>query len=152
MRVQPNTQSLSVETTNSVVAVTRGTDPHLFLLQALAKAGLSEKDIKPVLLQHPDGGRALQSGQVDAWAGLDPHMAQSEIEGLPIASNDAMLDAFGVDSAEIARLLAAPQPEQIAESLIAAAMEKGAPDNVTVVIVRFVEPTFLVFSDRAETP
>jgi sulfonate transport system substrate-binding protein len=62
------------------VAVTRGTDPHLFLLQALAKVGLTEKDIKPVLLQHPDGGRALQAGQVDAWAGLDPHMAQLEIE------------------------------------------------------------------------
>jgi len=48
------------------VAVTRGTDPHIFLLQALDSVGLSEKDIKPVLLQHPDGYRALVSGQVDA--------------------------------------------------------------------------------------
>ncbi|MFN3461002.1 MAG: aliphatic sulfonate ABC transporter substrate-binding protein, partial [Oceanibaculum sp.] len=55
------------------VAVTRGTDPHLFLLQALNQAGLTEKDIRPVLLQHADGGRALITGQVDAWAGLDPH-------------------------------------------------------------------------------
>ncbi len=62
------------------VAVTRGTDPHLFLLQALNQAGLTEKDIKPVLLQHPDGGRALVSGQVDAWAGLDPHMAKHELQ------------------------------------------------------------------------
>ena len=29
------------------VAVTRGTDPHIFLLQALDSVGLSEKDIKP---------------------------------------------------------------------------------------------------------
>ena len=37
------------------VAVTRGTDPHIFLVRALLDAGLSEKDIAPVLLQHPDG-------------------------------------------------------------------------------------------------
>src|SRR5688572_2859309 len=32
------------------VAVTRGTDPHIFLVRALLGAGLSEKDITPVLL------------------------------------------------------------------------------------------------------
>src|SRR5436305_9542577 len=32
------------------VAVTRGTDPHIFLVRALLDAGLSEKDITPVLL------------------------------------------------------------------------------------------------------
>ena len=33
------------------VAVTRGTDPHIFLVRALLGAGLSERDIQPVLLQ-----------------------------------------------------------------------------------------------------
>jgi sulfonate transport system substrate-binding protein len=33
-----------------------------------------------VLLQHPDGKTALVRGDVDAWAGLDPMMAQVEIE------------------------------------------------------------------------
>ena len=61
------------------VAVTRGTDPHIFLVRALQTAGLSEKDITPVLLQHPDGKAALVRGDVDAWAGLDPMMAQAEI-------------------------------------------------------------------------
>src|SRR4029078_3940240 len=37
------------------VAATRGTDPHTFLVRALLGAGLSEKDITPVLLQHADG-------------------------------------------------------------------------------------------------
>src|SRR6202035_40201 len=32
------------------VAVTRGTDPHIFLVRALLSVGLSEKDIQPVLL------------------------------------------------------------------------------------------------------
>src|SRR5215472_13526436 len=62
------------------VAVTRGTDPHIFLVRALLSVGLSEKDITPVLLQHPDGKIALIRGDVDAWAGLDPMMAQAEIE------------------------------------------------------------------------
>ena len=33
-----------------------------------------------VELQHPDGRIALERGQVDAWAGLDPHMAASQLE------------------------------------------------------------------------
>jgi sulfonate transport system substrate-binding protein len=37
------------------IAVTRGADPHIFLVRALAEAGLSEKDVRLVLLQHPDG-------------------------------------------------------------------------------------------------
>jgi sulfonate transport system substrate-binding protein len=62
------------------VAVTRGTDPHIFLIRALADVGLSEADITPVLLQHADGKTALTRGDVDAWAGLDPLMASAELE------------------------------------------------------------------------
>jgi len=62
------------------VAVTRGTDPHIFLVRALQSVGLTEKDITPVLLQHPDGKVALIRGDVDAWAGLDPMMAQAQVE------------------------------------------------------------------------
>src|ERR1700675_2745167 len=46
------------------VAVTRGTDPHIFLVRALAEAKLTEKDVKIVLLQHPDGKTALIRGDV----------------------------------------------------------------------------------------
>ena len=62
------------------VAVTRGTDPHIFLVRALADAKLTEKDVKLVLLQHADGRLALERGDVDAWAGLDPMMAAAEVE------------------------------------------------------------------------
>ncbi|EJT05092.1 aliphatic sulfonate ABC transporter substrate-binding protein [Rhizobium sp. CCGE 510] len=62
------------------IAVTRGTDPHIFLVRALADAGLTEKDVSLVLLQHADGRLALNRGDVDAWAGLDPIMASAEIE------------------------------------------------------------------------
>lgn len=62
------------------VAVTRGTDPHIFLVRALAEAKLTERDVRLVLLQHQDGKLALERGDVDAWAGLDPLMAAAEIE------------------------------------------------------------------------
>jgi sulfonate transport system substrate-binding protein len=62
------------------VAATKGTDPYIFLLRILHDAGLRKEDIDLVHLQHPDGRAALERGDVDAWAGLDPHMAFSEIE------------------------------------------------------------------------
>ena len=62
------------------IAVTKGTDPYIFLVRALASHGLKVQDVKTVLLQHPDGKVALERGDVDAWAGLDPYMAQTELE------------------------------------------------------------------------
>ncbi len=62
------------------IAVTLGTDPHIFLVRALTTAGMTQKDVKLVLLQHPDGRTALERGDVAAWAGLDPMMAASQIE------------------------------------------------------------------------
>jgi sulfonate transport system substrate-binding protein len=79
------------------VAVTRGTDPHIFLVRALLDAGLSEKDITPVLLQHADGKTALIRGDVDAWAGLDPMMAQAEIEdGARLFFRKAEANTWGI--------------------------------------------------------
>jgi sulfonate transport system substrate-binding protein len=62
------------------IAATFGTDPYIFLLRALDENGLSAKDVQIVNLQHADGANALLEGQVDAWAGLDPHMARVELE------------------------------------------------------------------------
>jgi sulfonate transport system substrate-binding protein len=79
------------------VAVTRGTDPHIFLVRALQGAGLTERDITPVLLQHPDGKTALIRGDVDAWAGLDPMMAQAEIEdGARLFYRNAAANTWGI--------------------------------------------------------
>jgi sulfonate transport system substrate-binding protein len=79
------------------VAVTRGTDPHIFLVRALLDAGLSEKDITPVLLQHADGKTALIRGDVDAWAGLDPMMAQAEVEdGAKLLFRKADANTWGI--------------------------------------------------------
>lgn len=61
------------------IAATKGTDPYLFLLRALHTVGLKRTDIEHVALQHADGKAALEQGRVDAWAGLDPLMAASEL-------------------------------------------------------------------------
>jgi sulfonate transport system substrate-binding protein len=79
------------------VAVTRGTDPHIFLVRALQSVKLTEKDITPILLQHPDGKTALIRGDVDAWAGLDPMMAQAEIEdGARLFHRNAAANTWGI--------------------------------------------------------
>lgn len=62
------------------VAATKGTDPYLFLLRALQTVRLRRSDIEHVALQHADGRAALEQGRVDAWAGLDPLMAASELD------------------------------------------------------------------------
>jgi sulfonate transport system substrate-binding protein len=80
------------------VAMVRGTDPHIFLVRALLSAGLTDKDITPVLVQqHADGGTALARGDVDAWAGLDPMMAQHEIEeGARLFYRNAAANTWGI--------------------------------------------------------
>lgn len=79
------------------IAVTRGTDPHIFLIRALQSAGLTDQDVKFVLLQHADGRLALDRGDVDAWAGLDPMMASAEVEnGDVLFYRNAAANTYGV--------------------------------------------------------
>ncbi|MGA7323214.1 MAG: aliphatic sulfonate ABC transporter substrate-binding protein [Rhodomicrobium sp.] len=129
------------------VVVTRGTDPHIFLVRALAEAGLTEKDLTVVPLQHQDGRAALERGDVDAWAGLDPMMAAAEINGgavlfyrKPEANTWGILnvrEAFATEHPEIvkrviaayeeARAWALAHPEELKE--LFAAFTK-LPDDV----------------------
>jgi sulfonate transport system substrate-binding protein len=104
------------------IAVTRGTDPHIFLLRALAGAGLTEHDVKIVPLQHADGRLALDRGDVDAWSGLDPFMAQAELESHDrLFFRNPELNTYGVLNVREAFL--AEHPE-IVEKVIAA-YERG---------------------------
>ena len=139
------------------IAVTRGTDPHIFLVRALDKAGLTEKDVKLVLLQHADGKTALVRGDVDAWAGLDPIMAQAQVEdGAKLLYRKAEDNTWGVLDAsedfakknpalvtrvlkvyEEARIWARSNQDALKKALVA---ETKLPDAV---IVRQLERTDL---------
>ena len=142
------------------VAVTRGTDPHIFLVRALQDAGLTEKDVKLVLLQHADGKLALLRGDVQAWAGLDPLMASAEIEAgaklfyrKPEANTWGVLnvrEAFAKEQPQLvkrvlatyerARQLALANPAELKGFLVAAT--KLSPE----VIARQLERTELTHS------
>lgn len=142
------------------VAVTRGTDPHIFLVRALADAGLKEGDVKFVLLQHADGRLALSRGDVDAWAGLDPIMAAAEVEdGARLFYRKAENNTWGVLNTtetfakehpdlvrrvlsvyEIARKQALADPKALKETLIEATK---LPDAV---ISKQLERTDLTYS------
>ncbi len=141
------------------VAVTRGTDPHIFLIRALAANGLTEKDVRLVLLQHADGRLALTRGDVDAWAGLDPIMASAELEDGavlffrdPAANSWSVLnvrEAFAQENPEIvrrvlaayekARKWAVEHPKELAVLL------EGATRLPAPVIARQLERTGLTY-------
>jgi len=91
------------------VAATKGTDPYFFLLRSLDAAGLSGSDVEVVNLQHPDGRTALERGQVDAWAGLDPHMAASELDaGSKLIYRNIDFNTYGFLNAREAFLASSP--------------------------------------------
>ncbi|GJE40023.1 aliphatic sulfonate ABC transporter substrate-binding protein [Methylobacterium persicinum] len=128
------------------VAVTRGTDPHIFLIRALQGAGLTEKDAKLLLLQHPDGRTALDRGDVDAWAGLDPMMAAAEIEnGDVLFFRDAAANTWGVldvreafakDNPDLVRTVIAAYERVRAEAL----KDPAALRNALVAATKLPEP------------
>ena len=136
---RPDTQIKSVaDLKGKKIAVTRGTDPFIFLLRALDSAGLTERDVELVQLQHPDGQAALERGDVDAWAGLDPLMATSELKrGSVLFFRKPEWNTYGVlnvreefakrypayvarviDAYEKARAEAIASPEQLKAALV----------------------------------
>ncbi|KUL22994.1 aliphatic sulfonate ABC transporter substrate-binding protein [Actinoplanes awajinensis] len=95
------------------IAATKGTDPYFFLLQTLDQAGLEPGDVTVVNLQHADGKAALERGDVDAWAGLDPLMATSEQEsGSKLIYRNVAFNSYGVLNAQEAFLGEHPELAQ----------------------------------------
>ncbi|WDH32613.1 aliphatic sulfonate ABC transporter substrate-binding protein [Pseudomonas chlororaphis] len=100
------------------IAATKGTDPYLFTLRSLQQAGLKKDDVELVHLQHPDGRTALEKGDVDAWAGLDPHMAASEVQaGSRLLYRNSAFNSYGVLS--VTEQYAKEHPQTIASVLAA---------------------------------
>jgi sulfonate transport system substrate-binding protein len=121
------------------IAVTRGTDPHIFLLRAMALHGLKTQDVKMVLLQHPDGRVALERGDVDAWAGLDPYMAQTELEkGSRLFFRNADLNTYGF--LNVREDFAAAHPEAVERVLTvyekARKWSLAHPDDLRAIVAK----------------
>lgn len=129
------------------IAATKGTDPFLFTLRSLETVGLDKNDVELVHLQHPDGRVALEKGDVDAWAGLDPLLAASQLQaGSRILYRNLDFNSYGVLNVtekfareypkaidtvlaayERARAWAQEHPEELAKIL---AEESGLPLDV----------------------
>ncbi len=119
------------------IAATKGTDPYFFLLQTLDEHGIALEDVEVQNLQHADGRVALENGAVDAWSGLDPMMADSELNaGSKLIYRNVDFNTYGflnatedfidnhpdlaqvvVDAYEKAREWAGENPEETAQIL-----------------------------------
>lgn len=62
------------------VVVAKGSNAHFFLIQALAKAGLTLNDITPIYLAPADARAALERGDVAAWSIWDYFYAAAEVQ------------------------------------------------------------------------
>ncbi len=135
------------------VAVTKGTDPYIFLVRALASHGLKVQDVKTVLLQHPDGKVALERGDVDAWAGLDPYMAQTELEaGARLFYRNPDFNTYGV--LDVREDFAAAHPDIVERVL--AVYEKARiwslahPDALRAILARAEKQSDAVVAKQLE--
>ena len=121
------------------IAAASGTDPYFFLLQALAEVGLDSSDVEIVNLIHADGQKALEAGDVDAWAGLDPLTATSELNaGSKIIYTNPAFNSWGVLSASDKFLTSS---ENILEIVLAQYQRARAwilenPDQAVAILAR----------------
>ena len=146
---QPNWASIVVGKDSTIASVTdlkgkkiaaaSGTDPYFHLLQSLAEVGLSAADVEIVNLIHADGQKALEAGDVDAWAGLDPLTATSELTaGSKILYNNPEFASWGVLSATDKFLAAKPEIVEIVLAQYQKARQwiLDNPDDAVAILAR----------------
>lgn len=63
------------------IVTTKGSNANYLLVAALAKGGLTPKDVKLSFLAPPDAFAAFRAGSVDAWSCWDPLFAAAEASG-----------------------------------------------------------------------
>jgi sulfonate transport system substrate-binding protein len=77
------------------VAFAKGAGAHYLLLEALAQAGLTIKDIEPAYLSPADGRAAFENGAVAAWVIWDPFLAAVQRQsGARILQDGSKLSSY----------------------------------------------------------
>jgi sulfonate transport system substrate-binding protein len=135
------------------IAATKGTDAYFFLLQTLATAGLSGKDVEVVNLQHADGKTALERGDVDAWAGLDPYLAQARQDsGARLIYRNPDFSTYGVLNAREDFITAHPDLVQAVVDAYAQARTWAAqhPNELIALLAREAKVTPAVAAEELE--
>ncbi|MGV8885260.1 MAG: aliphatic sulfonate ABC transporter substrate-binding protein [Microbacteriaceae bacterium] len=119
------------------IAATLGTDPYFFLLQTLDEAGLTLDDVEVQNLQHADGKAALESGAVDAWAGLDPLLSTSvATAGSRIIYDNIDFNSYGFLNATESFITTSPDIAQVVVNAYEKAREYAIahPDEVAAIL------------------
>ncbi|OBI12544.1 ABC transporter substrate-binding protein [Mycobacterium sp. E2327] len=135
------------------IAVTKGTDPYFFLLQSLATAGLSPSDVEIINLQHADGKTALERGDVDAWSGLDPFMAQTvQQQGSRLLYRNPDFNSYGVLNAREDFITAHPDLVQSVVSSYEEARKwaKAHPDELAALLASQAKVTQSVAQEELQ--
>ncbi|WP_152188615.1 aliphatic sulfonate ABC transporter substrate-binding protein [Georgenia satyanarayanai] len=127
------------------VAATRGTDPYFFFVQSLEEHGVDIADVEVQNLQHADGRVALENGAVDAWAGLDPIMADTEINaGSRLLYRNVDFNTYGFLNATEDFLETSPDLAQVVVDAYEKAREWAAenPEETVAILaeVAGIEP------------
>lgn len=146
---QPNWASLVVAEDSAIetladiegasIAAASGTDPYFFVLQALAEAGLTSSDVEIVNLIHGDGQKALEAGDVEVWAGLDPLTATSErVAGSRVIYSNPSFNTWGVLNTTEEFLAAHPERVEQVLALYERARQWIAdnPDEAVAILAR----------------
>lgn len=139
MLLKPGSEIKEIaELKGKTLAATPGTDPYVFMVRTLALANLTLNDVNLIPLQHPDGKNELIRGRIDAWAGLDPLMAQAELEGATYLYRNVDFNTYNVIS--VRQEFAEKYPELVTRVL--AAYEKARqwakdnPDEYLALVVK----------------
>ena len=134
------------ELRGKTIAATLGTDPYFFLLQALEEAGLTASDVTIQNLQHADGKAALETGAVDAWAGLDPLLSTSvAVAGSTIIYDNIDFNSYGFLNATESFIAESPDLAQVVVNAYEKAREYALanPDELAAILaeVAAIDPT-----------
>ena len=99
------------------LAFARGSSSHNFVVQALAKVGLSPNDVQQTFLNPADAVAAFTRRSIDAWAVWDPYfaLAEEKHDGRVVTTTQGVLDSYSFYLAN--RDFAARHPEALKTSL-----------------------------------
>lgn len=121
------------------VAFVRGSSAHLFVVEALALAGLSPRDVTPVHLSPADAAAAFAGGALDAWVVWDPFLALAEAQQGARLLVDGRRVASTASFYMVTRAFAERSPAQLAALLRALAQDAAWANANTPQVLTLLE-------------
>jgi sulfonate transport system substrate-binding protein len=114
-----NTSSIATvhDLKSKTILVAKGSAAHANVLEHLAAAGLTPKDVKLLFLQPADALSAFANGQGDAWVIWDPYTAQANVT-LKVRSIGSADNGYQFGSASVKALSDPKRNSALADLLV----------------------------------